>query len=68
MGLLVAGLASLTPLGLPLGVAAHVAHRRLQRRGLIRRMGPALSASIGELPPAPRDTEKFPDAPPMRYL
>lgn len=66
MGMLAAGLASLTLLGLPLGVAAHVAHRKLQRRGLIRRMGPGLSASVGELPPPTRDTEKFPDAPEMR--
>ena len=66
VGMLVAGLASLTLLGLPLGVATHVAHRRVQRRRLIQRMGPALAASIGELPPPARDTEKFPDAPQMR--
>jgi hypothetical protein len=66
MGMLVAGLASFTLLGLPIGVATHVAHRRLQRRRLIRQMGPGLSASVGELPAAPRETEKFPDAPPMR--
>ena len=66
MGLLVAGLASFAVLGLPIGIATHVAHRRLQRRWLIRRMGPGLSASVGELPPPARETEKFPDAPPMR--
>jgi hypothetical protein len=61
VGLLVAGLASLTLLGLPLGVATHVAHRRVQRRRLIRRMGPALAASVGELPSPSRETEKFPE-------
>ncbi len=65
MGMLVAGLASFTLLGLPIGVATRRASR-LQRRQLIRQMGPGLSASVGELPPPERETEKFPDAPPPR--
>jgi hypothetical protein len=43
------------------------AHRALQRRRLTRLMGPALSASKGELPAPARDTERFPEAPPQRH-
>jgi len=64
MAMLVAGLAAGSVASLPLGVAAFFAHRRFQRRSLIRRMGPALAASKGELPETSRDNVRFPSAPP----
>jgi hypothetical protein len=47
-------------IGIPLGVATFFGLRVMQRRGLIARMGPALSASKGELPPPERKPE-FPN-------
>ena len=67
LAMLVAGLPTVTLVGLPVGIAVFFAHRVLQRRRLTRLMGPALSASKGELPAPARETEKFPDAPPPRY-
>lgn len=55
-----------TVIGLPIGgavaVAGYFALRRMERRRLIARMGPSLSALVGELPPPPRESE-FPEAP-----
>jgi hypothetical protein len=64
LAMLVAGLPGVTIVGLPLGIATFFAHRVLQRRRLTRLMGPALSASKGELPPPERDFERFPPPPP----
>jgi hypothetical protein len=61
---MVTGAALFAPvIGLPLGVATFFLSRVWQRASLVQKMGPALAASKGELPPAP-DEPKFPDAPP----
>jgi hypothetical protein len=54
-----------TMVGLPIGgvlaVAAYLAMRATERRRLIARMGPSLSALIGELPPPVRKIDFPPD-------
>lgn len=64
--MLALGLPGVTIVGLPVGIATFFAHKVLQRRRLTRLMGPALSASKGELAPPEKDFERFPDAPPSR--
>jgi hypothetical protein len=66
LGTLVTGLIGAAIAGLPLGIATYYGVRSLQRRLLVKQMGPALSASKGELPPPPSEPE-FPEAPPIRY-
>lgn len=61
--MLALGLPGVTIIGLPLGIATFFGHKVLQRRRLTRLMGPALSASKGELAPPASDFERFPDAP-----
>ncbi len=48
-------------LGAMATAGAFVGLRKLQRRWLIKRMGPALSASKGELPPPPRTSDPYPE-------
>ena len=62
VGMLAAGVAAGVLIALPVAAGVLFAHRVLQRRSLIRRMGPALAASKGELPPEPRNTDRFPEA------
>jgi hypothetical protein len=65
-GALIAGSLPAMLVGLPLGIGVFYALRGWRRRWLVKRMGPALAASRGELPPVP-DEPTFPDAPPPIY-
>jgi hypothetical protein len=61
LGALVLHAATASIIGIPLGVATFFGLRAWQYRRLRTRMGPALSASKGELPPPPPDPPPFPD-------
>jgi phosphotransferase system glucose/maltose/N-acetylglucosamine-specific IIC component len=65
-GALVMGSLPAMFVGLPLAVGMFFGLRHWRRKRLVKLMGPALSASRGELPPAPEEPT-FPDAPPPRY-
>lgn len=56
-GLMSVGVLSGILVALPLSIAMYFGLREAQRLRLIARMGPALSASKGELPPPSRDPE-----------
>jgi len=48
-------------IALPLSIAGFFGVRFAQRKRLIARMGPSLSASKGELPPPPREPDPTPN-------
>jgi len=60
-GLLVAGMTASVLVGLPVAVAVGLAYARIKRARAIRALGPQLSASRGELPPAPREPDDLRD-------
>ncbi len=55
LGTLVAHAATASVIGIPFGIAMFFGLRSWQRATLIKRMGPALAASKGELPGLPRN-------------
>ncbi len=61
VGLAIVHITACLPIGGGLAVAAYLAMRARQRRLLIARMGPSLSAFIGELPPPVRKMDFPPD-------
>jgi len=67
LGTLIMHVATASIVGLPIGIAAFFVMRVWQRATLVERMGPALSASKGELPPAPQETPFNENPPPFIY-
>ena len=65
LGALLVHAATVTIVGLPLGIATFFGLRVWERKRLVKRMGPALSASKGELPPPRDDSPPFPEAGPF---
>ena len=65
-GTLIAHVATMSIAGLPIAFATFYGLRAWQRIRLVKKMGPALAASKGELPPPPQEPD-FPEAPPPLY-
>ncbi len=63
--LLGVGMGGIALVAAPVGLLVGFFHRRLQRRSLVTALGPAMSASKGELA-APTREASFPEAPPAR--
>jgi hypothetical protein len=66
LGTLIAQVATISLVGLPIAFATFYGLRAWQRISLVKKMGPALAASKGELPPPPQEPD-FPEAPPPLY-